>query len=36
MHLTGGARFSPMFIENKLKFCPYIVEAVVLGHERTS
>ena len=34
MHLTGGARFSPMFIENKLKFCPYIVEAVVLGHER--
>ncbi len=34
MHLTSGARFSPMFIENKLKFCPYIVEAVVLGHER--
>jgi long-chain acyl-CoA synthetase len=34
MHLAGGARFSPMFIENKLKFCPYIVEAVVLGHER--
>jgi long-chain acyl-CoA synthetase len=34
MHLASGARFSPMFIENKLKFCPYIVEAVVLGHER--
>ena len=34
MHLKGGARFSPMFIENKLKFCPYIVEAVVLGHEQ--
>jgi long-chain acyl-CoA synthetase len=34
MHLKSGARFSPMFIENKLKFCPYIVEAVVLGHER--
>jgi long-chain acyl-CoA synthetase len=34
MHLRTGARFSPMFIENKLKFCPYIVEAVVLGHER--
>ncbi len=34
MHLNTGARFSPMFIENKLKFCPYIVEAVVLGHER--
>jgi len=34
MHLKSGARFSPMFIENKLKFCPYIVEAVVLGHEQ--
>jgi long-chain acyl-CoA synthetase len=34
MHLKGGSRFSPMFIENKLKFCPYIVEAVVLGHEQ--
>lgn len=34
MHLNSGARFSPMFIENKLKFCPYIVEAVVLGHEK--
>ncbi len=34
MHLRNGARFSPMFIENKLKFCPYIVESVVLGHER--
>jgi len=34
MHLKSGARFSPMFIENKLKFCPYIVEAVALGHER--
>lgn len=34
MHLKNGARFSPMFIENKLKFCPYIVETVVLGHSR--
>ncbi|MCP4668755.1 MAG: long-chain fatty acid--CoA ligase, partial [Deltaproteobacteria bacterium] len=34
MHLKSGARFSPMFIENKLKFCPYIVEAVVLGHDQ--
>ncbi len=34
MHLLSGARFSPMFIENKLKFCPYIVEAVVLGHQQ--
>jgi long-chain acyl-CoA synthetase len=34
MHLKSGAKFSPMFIENKLKFCPYIVESVVLGHEQ--
>jgi len=34
MHLQSGAKFSPMFIENKLKFCPYIVESVVLGHEQ--
>ncbi|HMK36673.1 MAG TPA: AMP-binding protein [Desulfomonilaceae bacterium] len=33
MQLKSGARFSPMFIENKLKFSTYIVEAVVLGHE---
>jgi len=26
-----GARFSPQYIENKLKFSPYIAEAVVLG-----
>jgi len=34
MHLKSGAKFSPMFIENKLKFCPYIVEAVILGHDQ--
>lgn len=34
MQLTNEARFSPMFIENKMKFCPYIVEVCVLGHER--
>ncbi len=28
---AGGDRFSPQFIENKLKFSPYIAEAVVLG-----
>ncbi len=27
-----GNRFSPQFIENKLKFSPFIAEAVVLGH----
>ena len=34
MRVEDGTQFSPMYIENKLKFCPYIVEAVVLGHER--
>src|SRR5690242_11885897 len=29
-----GARFSPQYIENKLKFSPYIAEAVVLGASR--
>ncbi len=31
---TTGVRFSPQFIENKLKFSPYIGEAVVLGNRR--
>ena len=29
-----GIRFSPQFIENKLKFSPYIAEVVVLGGGR--
>jgi long-chain acyl-CoA synthetase len=29
-----GDRFSPQYIENKLKFSAFIAEAVVLGHER--
>lgn len=29
-----GDRFSPQYIENKLKFSPYIAEAVVLGDGR--
>ncbi|MFA5663073.1 long-chain fatty acid--CoA ligase [Castellaniella sp.] len=29
-----GHRFSPMYVENKLKFSPFIAEAVILGHER--
>ncbi len=29
-----GDRFSPQFIENKLKFSPYIAEAVILGDGR--
>src|SRR5581483_10843465 len=31
---SRGARFSPQYIENKLKFSPYIAEAVVLGSGR--
>jgi long-chain acyl-CoA synthetase len=33
---SRGARFSPQYIENKLKFSPYIAEAVVLGAGRES
>jgi long-chain acyl-CoA synthetase len=29
-----GERFSPQYIENKLKFSPYIAETVVLGDQR--
>jgi long-chain acyl-CoA synthetase len=28
---STGTRFSPQYIENKLKFSPYVAEAVVLG-----
>ena len=31
MKLTDGTTFSPQFVENKLKFSPYIREAVVFG-----
>lgn len=31
MRLSGGTTFSPQFIENKLKFSPYVKEAVVFG-----
>jgi long-chain acyl-CoA synthetase len=30
----AGDRFSPQYIENKLKFSPYVAEAVVLGDGR--
>ncbi len=30
----SGDRFSPQYIENKLKFSPYVAEAVVLGDGR--
>ena len=31
MTLHDGTKFSPQFIENKLKFSPYVQEAVVFG-----
>jgi long-chain acyl-CoA synthetase len=34
MHLNDGTRFSPQFLENKLKFSPAIKEAVVFGRDR--
>jgi len=32
--MTDGTIFPPKFIENKLKFFPFIKEAVAFGHER--
>ncbi len=32
--LSDGTPFAPQFIENKLKFSPFIREAVAFGHER--
>lgn len=34
MYTQAGQMFSPQFIENKLKFSPYIKEAVVFGNQR--
>jgi long-chain acyl-CoA synthetase len=31
---AAGERFSPQYVENKLKFSPYVSEAVVLGDKR--
>ncbi len=32
--LADGTRFAPQFLENRLKYSPYIREAVVIGHEK--
>ncbi len=32
--LASGTKFAPQFIENKLKFSPYIKEAVTIGQDR--
>lgn len=34
MKLADGSKFSPQLIENKLKFSPFIMDAVVVGQER--
>ncbi|MFH0728644.1 MAG: AMP-binding protein [Pseudomonadota bacterium] len=34
MHNKNGDMFSPMFLENRLKFSPYIKEAVIYGDKR--
>jgi len=34
MHTKAGDMFSPMFLENRLKFSPYIKEAVIFGDEK--
>jgi len=32
-HTSRGVRFSPQYIENKLKFSPFVAEAVILGRD---
>ena len=32
--LASGARFSPQFLENRLKYSPYIREVVIIGDKR--
>ncbi|MGA9210419.1 MAG: hypothetical protein WB347_21675, partial [Terriglobales bacterium] len=34
MQLANGTQYSPQFIENRLKFSPYVKEAVVVGNSR--
>ena len=34
LRLSDGTKFSPQYIENRLKFSPYIREAVVIGKNR--
>lgn len=33
--LKGGQKFSPQYIEVRLRFCPYIRDALILGGENT-
>jgi len=34
MKLADGSKFSPQLIENKLRFSPFIIDAVIVGKER--
>jgi long-chain acyl-CoA synthetase len=34
LRLSDGTRFSPQYIENRLKFSPFVKEAVVIGKDR--
>jgi long-chain acyl-CoA synthetase len=34
LRLADGTQFSPQYIENRLKFSPYVKEAVVVGQDR--
>ncbi|MCJ2165936.1 MULTISPECIES: AMP-binding protein [unclassified Pseudodesulfovibrio] len=34
MHLNDGTQFSPQFLENKVKFSPFLRESVILGNGR--
>ena len=34
MKLADGGKFSPQLIENKLKFSPYIIDALVIGQDK--
>ena len=34
MKLSDGSKFSPQLIENKLRFSPFIMDAVIIGQER--
>ena len=36
LRLADGSRFSPALVENKLKFSPYVREAVAVGEDRPS
>jgi len=35
LKLKGGSKFSPSYIENRLKFSPYVKEVMVIGDEST-